>query len=153
MNISKEDYELLNSLVNNPSKCLALSLPVSEEEVAQMMRLLSHRYIELIGDFGEKSLYRITEHGKEAVRSFEANAEKETVEELNADKYPALFENKVTGVIVLAINPTCGTIVKEATVEFEIGQYPLYVGTFQTCFLPFFDKTVWQRVDSVTINL
>lgn len=154
MNISKEDYELLNSLVNNPSKCLALSQPVSEEEeAAQMMRLLSYRYIELIGDFGEKALYRITELGKEAVRRFEANAEKETVDELNADKYPALFENKVTGVIVLAINPTCGTIVKEATVEFEIGQYPLYVGTFQTCFQPFFDKTVWQRVDSVTINL
>lgn len=153
MNISKEDYELLNSLVNNPNKCLALSSPVSQEEAAQMMRLLSYRYIELTGAFGEKALYRITELGKEALRSLEANAEKETVDELNADKYPALFENKVTGVIVLAINPTCGTIVKEATVEFEIGQYPLYVGTFQTCFQPFFDKTVWQRVDSVTINL
>lgn len=153
MNISKKDYELLTAIRQSPDQCLRVGALLSEEQFAQLAWLLGRRYIELVKDLGVTALYGITELGKEAVRSFEANAEKEVAEDLNVDKYPALFENKVTGVIVLAINPTCGTIVKEATVEFEIGRYPLYVGTFQTCFQPFFDKTVWQRVQSVTINL
>lgn len=153
MTISKEDYEMLKAIRQSPDQCLQVGAFLSEEQFAQLSRLLSHRYIKLVKDLGITTFYGITESGERAVRSFEANAEKEVVEDLNVDKYPALFENKVTGVIVLAINPTCGTIVKEATVEFDIGQYPLYAGTFQTCFQPFFDKTVWQRVNSVTINL
>ena len=153
MNISKEDYELLKPLLDDPNKCLELRSPISEAEAEQMLRLLGGRYIKLIKDLGATTYYGLTESGKEAVQNFEPADMGELIKDVIVDKYPALFENKVTGVIVLAINPTCGTIVKEATVEFEIGQYPLYAGTFQTCFQPFFDKTVWQRVDSVTINL
>jgi hypothetical protein len=153
MNISKQDYELVKPLFDNPSKYLKLNLPVSEEELIQMLRLLGSNLLKLTSNFGATSYYALTELGKEAVRNFEASAEKDVDEEVSADKYPALFENKATGVVVLAINPTCGTIVKEATIEFEVGQYPLYVGTFQTCFQPFFDKTIWQRVKSVAINL
>jgi hypothetical protein len=154
MNINKEDYELLRAIGQSPDQCLKVGALLSEAQFAHIARLLGRRYIELVEDLGINALYGITESGKQAIRSFEANAEKDEVKkDIIVDKYPALFENKVTGVIVLAINPTCGTIVKEATVEFEIGRYPLYVGTFQTCFQPFFDKTVWQRVQSVTINL
>lgn len=158
MNINEQDYELLKEMRQNPEQCLQVGELLSEAQFAQLARLLGHGYIELTKDFGITAIYGLTELGKQAIRKFEATAKKDeskdaAVEEVVADKYPALFENKVTGVIVLAINPTCGTIVKEATVEFEIGQYPLYVGTFQTCFQPFFDKTVWRRVDSVAINL
>nr|DAV34464.1 MAG TPA: hypothetical protein [Caudoviricetes sp.] len=154
MVINKDDYELLKTIQQSPDQCLEVGALLSENQFAQLARLLGHRYVELVHDFGVTAFYGITESGKQAIQIFEANAEKDEVEEaVTADKYPALFENKVTGVIVLAINPTCGTIVKEATVEFEIGQYPLYIGTFQTCFQPFFDKTVWQRVQSVAINL
>ena len=66
----------------------------------------------------------MTERGEEEVRNFEANAVDEMIDEADVNKYPALFENKSTGCIVLAINPTCGTIVKEATVEFPLAQYP-----------------------------
>lgn len=153
MNISKQDYDLLKEIRQNPEQCLQVGALLSEAQFAQLARLLGHRYIEPAKDFGITALYGLTKLGKKAIRDFEANAKKETVEELDADKYPALFENKVTGVIVLAINPTCGTIVKEANINFEVDQYPLYIGTFQTCFQPFFDKTVWQRVSSVAINL
>lgn len=153
MNINKEDYEMLMSIRQSPGQCLQVGALLLEEQFAQLVRLLGHSYIELVKDLGVTAFYGITELGKEAIRSFEANAKKDEPKDVVVDTYPALFENKVTGVIVLAINPTCGTIVKEATVEFEIGQYPLYVGTFQTCFQPFFDKTVWRRVDSVAINL
>lgn len=153
MNISKQDYELLKPLLDNPNVYLELTSPVSEEELTQTLRLLGSNLLKLTSNFGATSYYALTELGKKAVRNFEASAEKDVDEEVSADKYPALFENKATGVVVLAINPTCGTIVKEATIEFEVGQYPLYVGTFQTCFQPFFDKTIWQRVKSVAINL
>lgn len=153
MTISKEDYEMLKAIRQSPDQCLQVGALLSEEQFAQLARLLGHHHIELVKDLGATAFYGITESGKKAIRSFEANAEKDDAEEFVADKYPALFENKTSGVIVLAINPTCGTIVKEATVEFEIGQYPLHIGTFQTCFQPFFDKTVWRRVNSVSINL
>ncbi len=158
MNISKEDYEMLKAIRQSPDQCLQVGALLSEVQFAQLARLLGHSYIELVKDLGVTAFYGITESGKKAIREFEANTKKDepmgtAVEEAVVDKYPALFENKATGVVVLAINPTCGTIVKEATVEFEIGQYPLYVGTFQTCFQPFFDNTVWQRVQSVAINL
>lgn len=158
MNINKEDYELLKVIRQSPDQCLEVGGLLSEAQLAQLARLLGYRYVELTKDFGIKASYGITESGKQAIRSFEANAKKDgpkdaAAEQVVADKYPALFENKLTGVVVLAINPTCGTIVKEANIDFEVGQYPLYIGTFQTCFQPFFDKTVWQRVDSVAINI
>lgn len=153
MNINKQDYELLKPLLDDPNKYLELCSPVSEAEAEQILRLLGQRYIKLVKDLVMTAYYNLTESGKEAVQNFELADMDELVREADADKYPALFENKATGVVVLAINPTCGTIVKEATIEFEVGQYPLYVGTFQTCFQPFFDKTIWQRVKSVAINL
>lgn len=153
MNISKQDYEILKPLLDDPHKCLELRTPISEAEAEQMLRLLGGRYIKLIKDLGATTYYGLTESGKEAIRNFEPADMDELVKEAVTDAYPALFSNKVTGVVVLAINPTCGTIVKEATIDFEVGQYPLYVGTFQTCFQPFFDKNVWQRVKSVAINL
>ena len=158
MTIVKEDYELLKVIRQSPDQCLQVGGLLSEEQFAQLARLLGHSYIKLVKGLGVTAFYGITESGEQAIREFEANAKKDepkdaAVEEVAADKYPALFENKVTGVIVLAINPTCGTIVKEANIDFEVGQYPLYIGTFQTCFQPFFDKNTWQRVDSVAINL
>lgn len=153
MNISKQDYELLKPLLDNPNVYLELTSPVSDGKAEQMLRLLGCRYIKFTKDLGATAYYCLTESGKEAVQNFEPADMDELVKEAMTDTYPALFENKVTGVIVLAINPTCGTIVKEATIEFGVGQYPLYIGTFQTCFQPFFDKNVWQRVASVAINL
>ena len=158
MTINKEDYEMLKAIRQSPDQCLQVGGLLSEAQLAQLARLLGYRYVELVKDLGVTAFYGITESGKQAIRSFEANAKKDEPkdaadEQAVADKYPALFKNKVTGVIVLSINPTCGTIVKEANIDFEVGQYPLYVGTFQTCFQPFFDTTVWQRVDSVAINL
>nr|DAT00650.1 MAG TPA: Peptide N-methyltransferase [Caudoviricetes sp.] len=153
MAINKQDYELLKPLLDDPNEYLELCPPVSEAEVGQMLRLLGHRYIKLTKDLGETAYYGLTKSGEEAVQNSEPVDMDELVKEVVADTYPALFENKVTGVVVLAINPTCGTIVKEATIDFEVGQYPLYIGTFQTCFQPFFDKTIWRRVKSVAINL
>lgn len=153
MAINKQDYELLKPLLDDPNAYLELTSPVSDGEAEQMLRLLGRRYIKLTKDLGATAYYGLTESGKEAVRNFEPADMDELVKEAVTDTYPALFENKVTGVIVLAINPTCGTIVKEATIDFKVGQYPLYIGTFQTCFQPFFDKTIWQRVKSVAINL
>ena len=153
MAINKQDYELLKPLVDDPNKRIIVDVTLPESQFLQMMRLLEQRLLKITQDFGNSTHYGLTEKGIEAVREFETNSVDEMIEEADVNKYPALFENKVTGVIVLAINPTCGTIVKEATVEFELGQYPLYVGTFQTCFQPFFDETVWKRVNSVTIEL
>lgn len=153
MIINKQDYELMKPLFDDPSKRIIVDATLSESQFAQMIRLLGQRLLKITQDFGVRTHYGLTEKGIEAVCEFETNSVDEMIEDANVAKYPALFENKATGAIVLAINPTCGTIVKEATVEFEIGQYPLYVGTFQTCFQPFFDKTVWQRVNSVTIEL
>lgn len=153
MTINKQDYELLKPLLDDPNKRIVVDVTILPEEFNRMARLLNDRLIKITQDFGNSTHYGLTEKGIEAVREFETNSVDEMIEEADVNKYPALFENKITGVIVLAINPTCGTIVKEATVEFEIGQYPLYVGTFQTCFQPFFDETVWKRVNSVTIEL
>lgn len=158
MNISKEDYEMLKAIRQSPDQCLQVGALLSEAQFAQLTRLLGRSYIELVKESSVTAFYGITESGKKVIREFEENAKKDkpietAVEEAVVDKYPALFENKATGVVVLAINPTCGTIVKQATVDFKVGHYPLYVGTFQTCFQPFFDEAIWQRVNSVTINL
>ena len=153
MIISKEDYELLKEISQSPDQCLNVGGLLTEKQIAQVERLLDHRHIKLDKNFGIHALYRITKAGIAAIREFETNSVAEMIEEADVNKYPALFENKATGVIVLAVNPTCGTIVKEATVEFRIGQYPLHVGTFQTCFQPFFDETVWKRINFVTVEL
>nr|DAM51151.1 MAG TPA: hypothetical protein [Caudoviricetes sp.] len=153
MAINKDDYELMKPLLDDPNKRIIVDITLPESQFTQMMRLLGQRLLKVTQDFGNSTHYGLTERGEEEVRNYEANAVDDMIAEADVNKYPALFENKVTGVIVLGINPTCGTIVKEATVEFEIGQFPLYVGTFQTCFQPFFDETVWKRVESVTINL
>lgn len=153
MAINKQDYELLKPLLDDPTKRIIVDVTILPEEFNRMARLLNDRLIKITQDFGNSSHYGLTERGEEEVRNFEANTVDEMIDEADVNKYPALFENKSTGCIVLAINPTCGTIVKEATVEFPLAQYPLYVGTFQTCFQPFFDETIWKRVESVTINL
>lgn len=153
MIINKDDYELMKPLLDDQNKRIIIDITTPASQLTQMMRLLNERLLKVTQDFGNSTHYGLTERGKEEVHNYEANAVDDMIAEADVNKYPALFENKVTGVIVLAINPTCGTIVKEATVEFGIGQYPLYVGTFQTCFQPFFDETVWKRVDSVTIKL
>nr|DAL48006.1 MAG TPA_asm: hypothetical protein [Caudoviricetes sp.] len=153
MTINKDDYELMKPLLDDPNKRIIVDVTLPESQFTQMMRLLGQRLLKVTQDFGNSTHYGLTERGEEEVRNYEANAVDDMIAEADVNKYPALFENKVTGVVVLGINPTCGTIVKEATVEFEIGQFPLYVGTFQTCFQPFFDETVWKRVNSVTIEL
>ncbi len=153
MAINKDDYELMKPLLDDPNKRIIVDVTLPESQFLLMMRLLEQRLLKITQDFGNSTHYGLTERGEEEVRNFEANAVDEMIDEADVNKYPALFENKSTGCIVLAINPTCGTIVKEATVEFPLAQYPLYVGTFQTCFQPFFDETVWKRVNSVTINL
>ena len=153
MAINKDDYELMKPLLDDPNKRIIVDVTLPESQFLQMMRLLEQRLLKITQDFGNSTHYGLTERGEEEVRNFEANAVDEMIDEADVNKYPALFENKSTGCVVLAINPTCGTIVKEATAEFPLVQYPLYVGTFQTCFQPFFDETVWKRVSSVTINL
>lgn len=153
MIINKDDYALMKPLLDDQNKRIIIDITTPASQLTQMMRLLNERLLKVTQDFGNSTHYGLTERGQEEVRNYEANAVDDMIAEADVNKYPALFENKVTGVIVLGINPTCGTIVKEATVEFEIGQFPLYVGTFQTCFQPFFDETIWKRVDSVTINL
>lgn len=153
MAINKDDYELMKPLLDDQNKRIIVDVTLPESQFLQMMRLLEQRLLKITQDFGSSTHYGLTERGEEEVRNFEANAVDEMIDEADVNKYPALFENKSTGCVVLAINPTCGTIVKEATVEFPLAQYPLYVGTFQTCFQPFFDETVWKRVNSVTINL
>ena len=153
MIINKDDYALMKPLLDDQNKRIIIDITTPASQLTQMMRLLNERLLKVTQDFGNSTHYGLTERGEEEVRNYEENAVDRMVADADVNKYPALFENKVTGVIVLGINPTCGTIVKEATVEFEIGQFPLYVGTFQTCFQPFFDKTVWKRVESVTINL
>ena len=153
MIINKDDYALMKPLLDDQNKRIIIDITTPASQLTQMMRLLNERLLKVTQDFGNSTHYGLTERGEEEVRNYEANAVDNMIAEADVNKYPALFENKVTGVIVLGINPTCGTIVKEATVEFEIGQFPLYVGTFQTCFQPFFDETVWKRVESVTINL
>lgn len=153
MIINKDDYALIKPLLDDQNKRIIIDITTPASQLTQMMRLLNERLLKVTQDFGNSTHYGLTERGREEVRNYEANAVDDMIAEADVNKYPALFENKVTGVIVLGINPTCGTIVKEATVEFEIGQFPLYVGTFQTCFQPFFDETIWKRVDSVTINL
>lgn len=153
MIINKDDYALMKPLLDDQNKRIIIDITTPASQLTQMMRLLNERLLKVTQDFGNSTHYGLTERGEEEVRNYEANVVDKMVAEADVNKYPALFENKVTGVVVLGINPTCGTIVKEATVEFEIGQYPLYVGTFQTCFQPFFDETIWKRVESVTINL
>lgn len=153
MIINKDDYALMKPLLDDQNKRIIIDITTPASQLTQMMRLLNERLLRVTQDFGNSTHYGLTERGQEEVHNYEANAVDDMIAEADVNKYPALFENKVTGVIVLGINPTCGTIVKEATVEFEIGQYPLYVGTFQTCFQPFFDETVWKRVESVTIKL
>lgn len=153
MTINKDDYELMKPLLDDPNKRIIVDVTLPESQFTQMMRLLGQRLLKVTQDFGNSTHYGLTERGEEEVRNYEANAVDDMIAEADVNKYPALFENKNTGCVVLAINPTCGTIVKEATVEFPLAQYPLYVGTFQTCFQPFFDETVWKRVNSVTIEL
>lgn len=153
MTINKQDYDLLKPLLDDPNKRIIVDVTIPKSQFTQMMRLLGQRLLKVTQDFCNSTQYGLTERGEEEVRSYEASTVDEMVAEADVNKYPALFENKSTGCVVLAINPTCGTIVKEATVEFQLAQYPLYVGTFQTCFQPFFDETVWKRVGSVTINL
>lgn len=153
MIINKDDYALMKPLLDDQNKRIIIDITTPASQLTQMMRLLNERLLKVTQDFGNSTHYGLTERGEEEVRNYEANAVDNMIAEADVNKYPALFENKVTGVIVLGINPTCGTIVKEATVEFAIGQFPLYVGTFQTCFQPFFDETIWKRVESVTINL
>lgn len=153
MTINKQDYELLKPLIDDPSKRIIVDVTLPESQFLQMMRLLEQRLLKITQDFGNSTHYGLTEKGIEAVREFETNSVDEMIEEADVNKYPALYKNVFNGAVVLAVNPTCGTVVEEANSEFTVGQFPLPVGTFQTCFQPFFDKTVWERVSSVTINL
>ena len=153
MIINKQDYEPLKPLVDDPNKRIIADIGVSESQFAQMMRLLGRRLLKVVQDFCNSTHCGPTEKGIEAARVFETDSVDEMIERADVNKYPALFENKLTGSIVSAINPTCGTIIKEATLKSEIGQYPLPTGTFQTCFQPFFGKAVRKRVNSVNIEL
>lgn len=114
MTINKQDYELLKPLLDDPNKHIVVDVPILPEEFNRMARLLNDRLIKITQDFGNSSHYGLTERGEEEVRNFEANAVDEMIDEADVNKYPALFENKSTGCVILAINPTCGTIVKEA---------------------------------------
>lgn len=153
MIINKDDYELMKPLLDDPNKRIIVDITLPENQFMQMMRLLGQRLLKVTQDFGNSTHYGLTERGEEEVRNYEANTVDDMVEEADVNKYPALYENLFTGAVVLAVNPTCGTVVKEANIEFSVGQFPLPLGTFQTCFQPFFDKNVWKRVESVTINL
>lgn len=153
MTINKDDYELMKPLLDDPSKRIIVDILLPETKFMQMMRLLGQGLLKVTQDFGNSTHYGLTEKGEEEVRNYEVTAVDDMVEEADVNKYPALYKNVFNGAVVLAVNPTCGTVVEEANSEFTVGQFPLPVGTFQTCFQPFFDKTVWERVSSVTINL
>lgn len=103
------------------------------------------------------NIFSLTTKGVALVEGIKIKQQaKAVVEALDEDDegefYPLLFKNKQTGAVVLAINNTSGTIVKVAdTVEEDT--YPLPLGTFQTCFIPFYVTDVWERMGGVTIDL
>lgn len=102
--------------------------------------------------------YRLTDKGINVAEQY-ANEKESAVgralinhEATEFGRYPALYKNRVNECVVLAINPTCGTVIKQANVKIE-GEYALPVGTFQTCFIPFFVNEEWELLeyDSYTI--
>ena len=90
--------------------------------------------------------YRLTDKGIAAAEQYAKEKEQES-REPEFDSFPAFYRNRTNGCVVLAINPTSGTIIKQANIEIE-GEHPLPVGTFQTCFIPFFVSEEWELLDT-----
>lgn len=65
--------------------------------------------------------------------------------------YPALFKDIRSGITVLAIGETSGTVVGSSQPELFDDVYP--VGTFATNFIPFTNDEQWVRVGEATIKI
>lgn len=93
--------------------------------------------------------YRLTDKGVDVAEQYAREQETALNESAGgfSDSFPAFYRHRTNGCVVLAVNPTCGTVIRQANVEIE-GEYSLPVGTFQTCFISFFVSEEWELLDT-----
>lgn len=98
--------------------------------------------------------YRLTDKGIDVAEQYAREQETALNESASgfSDSFPAFYRNRTNGCVVLAINPICGTVIKQANIEIE-GEYPLPVGTFQTCFISFFVSEEWELLEYDTYTV
>lgn len=154
MVLTKEQYDLLSWMKN--AKGVYITDDTTPTSILRtVMWADRNKFIALEKLEDTKEVYRLTELGFEAVLMHEL---KEATGELVSDEgdevslYPMLFVNINNGSVVLAINNTSGTIVEEAQNVAE-GEYALPLGTFQTCFIPFYIDKEWQPINEVVIKV
>lgn len=153
-----DDFYSMFASTNSYELSIEEAVSMDDAQRSMLATALFEGFITVV--FGKiKNIYTLTEKGIALVEGIKIKQQAKAVvdvidENVEGDDefYPLLFRNKRTGSIVLAINNTSGTIVKVADAVDE-GEYPLPLGTFQTCFIPFYATDVWERMGGVTIDL
>lgn len=154
MVLTKEQYGLLSWMKS--AKGIYITDDATPTSILRTIMWADRNKFIALEKLGEtKEVYRLTELGHEVILMHEL---KEATGELVSDEgddvpfYPMLFVNINNGSVVLAINNTSGTIVEEAKNVAE-GEYALPLGTFQTCFIPFYIDKEWQPINEVVIKV
>lgn len=147
-----EMKELL--LLMHNAKGIYRVTPDTDFKMTQMLSMaLSGLYV-TVTMIGGGLEYRLTDTGIAVAEQYAREQETALNEPTSefSDSFPAFYRNRTNDCVVLAINPTSGTVIKQANIEIE-GEYSLPVGTFQTCFIPFFVSEEWELLvyDAYTI--
>lgn len=154
--LTADDYELLRVLFPNDEAEAKVSR--DSEALQHCFKLVAH---DVVGMMTSKDYIIITKLEPSDEYPFGTNDYIHHYEVVNTQweeneddefPYPKLYRNKGNDCVVLAINPTCGTIVKEAA-NAELDTFVLPIGTFQTCFIPFHIDDEWEIIDKVEIKL
>ena len=139
-----EMKELL--LLMHNAKGIYRVTPDTDFKMTQMLSMAMSGLYVTVTMIGGGLEYRLTDTGIAVAEQYAKEKEIESSEP-EFDDFPAFYMNRTNGCVVLAINPTCGTVIRQANIEIE-GEYPLPVGTFQTCFIPFFVSEEWELLDT-----
>ena len=142
-----DDMKELLLLMHN-AKGIYRVTPDTDFKMTQMLSMaLSSLYV-TVTMIGGGLEYHLTDIGTAVAEQYAKEKEMENSEPEFSD-YPAFYRNRTNGCVVLAINPTCGMVIKQAT-KITDGEYSLPIGTFQTCFIPFFVNEEWKCIPTDT---
>lgn len=148
-----DNMEELLLLMHNANGIYRVTSDTDFETTQTLVKALSDLYVTVTLKDG-LMIYRLTNKGAAAAAQYlkeqESDLHKSSEQaDTESDDYPAFFQNRANGCVVLAINPTCGTVVRQAKGQ-SVLEYPLPLGTFQTCFIPFFVSEEWKCIPTDT---
>lgn len=135
-------------LMHNANDIYRVTANTDFETAQTLVKALSDSYVTVTLKDGSMT-YRLTDKGVDVAEQYAREQETALNESAGgfSDSFPAFYRHRTNGCVVLAVNPTCGTVIRQANVEIE-GEYSLPVGTFQTCFISFFVSEEWELLDT-----